>query len=449
MNLGALSFSLFSPPFWVLPLSRVNPPPPRAFSGLSAVARTAVYNQYVNRAESNVREIMSRASDAQIRVGLYSFSELIAVEYRIASSPGSIPGLVGWGTSIYKNRVVVGFQDSTSMVDGIRGLSRWGIPVSAVVGEVWGEIHLLANWNSIVRPTRGGIQLAIMNRTRYHPVDSIVQAGGGSLGFNVRTAAGVEYLMTAAHVVNTWSGTNGALGDTVIQPAFPGGLNGIGTITVNPAWNQGASCPERDTVAHIRYDYCTTADVALGSYSFNVTDERKIGTSDQEGQNGQPGCCNGHIHGYYNVQGVLAPEFVRQQQDSAKSKGVHKSGSTTGTTTGVIGVPLVDLIDRPCWGVIPPPPGGQYSCVSQPFLLFQHLTQVLHMGIGEGDSGGPVFYGNAAPYSALGLTTAANVLNPNTNPKICTAGSGCTVYFTARDEIQSLLGLTLNPSTVQ
>jgi hypothetical protein len=48
----------------------------------SAVARTAVNNQYVNRAESNVREIMSRASDAQIRVGLYSLSELIAVEYR-------------------------------------------------------------------------------------------------------------------------------------------------------------------------------------------------------------------------------------------------------------------------------------------------------------------------------------------------------------------------------
>src|SRR5438046_2710689 len=33
----------------------------------SDLARTAVYNEYLNRPESNVREIMPRASDAQIR----------------------------------------------------------------------------------------------------------------------------------------------------------------------------------------------------------------------------------------------------------------------------------------------------------------------------------------------------------------------------------------------
>jgi hypothetical protein len=71
------------------------------------------------------------------------------------------------------------------------------------------------------------------------------------------------------------------------------------------------------------------------------------------------------------------------------------------------------------------------------------------MGIGEGDSGGPVFYGNAAPHSALGITVAANSLDPNTDPRICTAGSGCSVYFARWDRIQLLIGLTLNPSTVQ
>ncbi len=417
----------------------------------SAIARTAVHNQYVNRSELNVREIMSRASDAQIRMGLYSLSELIAVEYRIASSPGSIPGLVGWGTSIYKNRVVAGFKDSTSMLNGIRSLSQWGIPASAVVGEVWGEIHALSNWNSFVRPTRGGIEIGIINRTRFHPSgDSIIYSGGGSLGYNVRTPAGVQYLMTASHVVTEWTGTNGALGDTVLQPGIlsGAGLSGIGTMTINPPWNQGAACPERDTVAHIRFDYCTRADVALGSY-INVLPDREVGTSDYEGENGKAGCCNGHIHTWTHVQGVLAPEFVIIQQDSARSKGVHKSGSTTGTTTGVIGVPLVSVISQLCWGTTPAPSGGRTGCASRPWVLFQHQTQVLHMGIGEGDSGGPVFYGNATPYSALGITSSANSLDPNTKPQVCTAGLACTMYFSRWDEIELLLGLTLNPSTVQ
>jgi hypothetical protein len=322
----------------------------------SALARTLVFNEYATRNESNVREIMSKASDASIREGVYSLSELIAVEYRIGSSPRSLAGLVGWGTSIYKNRVVAGFQDSSSMVDGIRRLSQWGIPAPAVVGEVWGEIRPVANWNSFVRPTRGGIEIDILNRTRYHPAgDSIIFADRGSIGYNVRTPAGVEYLMTAAHVANEWSGTNGAVGDTVIQPGLEGGLSGIGIITVNPPWTQGAACPV-DSASGANYDYCTTADVALGTYVGGTSDERKIGTSDNEGQNGAVGCCNGHVHNWYAIQGVLAPEFVKQQQDLGRSLGVHKSGSTTGTTTGVIGVPLMNIVSRLCWGLTPAPP---------------------------------------------------------------------------------------------
>jgi hypothetical protein len=63
--------------------------------------------------------------------------------------------------------------------------------------------------------------------------------------------------MTAAHVVNTYSGTNGAVGDTVAKPIETNQRQffDIGIITVNPAWTAGASCPMRDTVQHIPFDY--------------------------------------------------------------------------------------------------------------------------------------------------------------------------------------------------
>ena len=106
-------------------------------------------------------------------------------------------------------------------VDGIRGLSQWGIPASAVIGEVWGEILPVSNWDSMVRPTRGGIEIATFNRTKMptNP-DSSQNIEEGSLGFNVRTPAGVEYLLTASHIANTYSGTNGSLGDTILQPSI-------------------------------------------------------------------------------------------------------------------------------------------------------------------------------------------------------------------------------------
>jgi hypothetical protein len=407
-----------------------------------------VFNEYASRNESNVREIMSKASDAGIKEGVYSLSELIAVEYRIASSPASIPGLVGVGTSIYHNRVVAAFRDSLSMFAGLRGLSQRGIPASAVVGEVWGEIRLLANWNSFVRPTRGGIQIGVFNRTRYPWGNggTFAFTGEGSLGFNVRTPAGVEYFTTASHVVNEWSGTNGALGDTVIQPGLSttkGALDGIGIITVNSAWDQGAACPVRDTLTGARYDYCTTADVAAGTYVGGTSDERKIGTSDTEGQNGAVGCCNGHVHNWYPIQGVLAPEFVKQQQDSGKSLGVHKSGATTGTTTGVIGMPLTEVFATLCWREVMTGP----DCASSPSIAIQRVTQVLHIGAGAGDSGGPVFYGSGSPYTALGIVVAGGPIDQSTG--ICLAGSSCVLFFSRWDEIQLRLGLTLNPSFVQ
>jgi hypothetical protein len=411
----------------------------------AGLVRSILSREYAGRSEQNVREIMSKASEAQIREGAYSLSELIAVENRIASSPASIPGLVGVGTSIFHNRVVAGFRDSSSMLAGLAGLSRRGIPTGAVVGEVWGEPRMLSDWNSIVRPTRGGIQLGVMNRTRFPWDPGVSYSGNGSLGFNVRTPAGVEYLMTASHVVNTWSGTNGALNDTVVQP-WVGTTNNvpysIGIITVNPPWTEGAQCPVRDSTTMTHFDYCTTADAALGTYT-NALPERKIGTSDYEGLNGQPGCCNGHIHGWYPITGVLSPEFVKQQQ----TLGVHKSGSKTGTTTGTIGLPLTEIFVLTCWQIprLPQDPNG--PCVSNKYVLNQRVAQVLHIGVGGGDSGGAVFSGNGLPYNALGISTVAG---PHFNSNgVCDVGASCYLFFARWDEIQLRTGLTLNPATVQ
>jgi hypothetical protein len=417
----------------------------------AALARKVLFTEYAGRSERNVREIMSNASNAQIREGAYSLSELIAVENSIDASPASLPGLVGVGTSIFHNRVIAGFRDTASMVAALASLPRKGIPKDAVVGEVWGQPHQRSYWYSIVRPTRGGIELSVMNRTRF-PWDYDAAGhlhayfGNGSLGFNVRAPGGVDYMMLAAHSVNTYSGTNGAVNDTVVQsglqsttPYLP---QPIGVITVNPPWTEGAQCPVRDSVSGAHFDYCTTADVALGTYVGALSD-REIGTSDYEGQHGDVGCCNSHIHGWYPIAGVLSPEFVKQQQ----TLGVHKSGSKTGTTTGTIGMPRMNVYMQICWKLVRDAVPPVVPCATQPWMQYQAVTQVLYMGNGGGDSGAPVFSGNGLPMNALGILVAG--FGHDNDQEICDAGNACTVFFARWDEIQLRLGLTLNPATTQ
>jgi hypothetical protein len=380
------------------------------------------------------RQIMAPASSAVIFAGDYSLSELIATENRVASHLLSIPGIVGVGTSLRLNRVKVGFKDQTSLERGLGVLEMAGVPRGILVPEVWGEVVLTSNFTDRIRNTKAGLQIALGRR--FDPTDGLNYVTLASHGFTVTTPTGVKYVMTAAHAANAFWGINGKTADTVFQHTYDGVQNNkVGTIAISAPYLQDTNCPQ-DVASQAYPAYCTQSDVALGQFD-SATPDKKVATSMYEGQNGNPGTQS--INGFYSISGVLSPEFVKD----SSNKGVHKSGFKTGTTTGVIDLPLTTF-------VILTQPWGAYH-YSNPFptvsLMFYNVTRVTHAGFGGGDSGGPVFAGNGLPYYALGMEVAGQGhLNSD---KICDAGTGCSFFFTRWSNIEQDLGYTLNPVTGQ
>lgn len=390
-----------------------------------ALVRSTLYNAYVSRPEQYVRESMVNARQAQILVGQYTLSELIAIENAIAHSLTRIPGYTGVGTDIRRNRVILGLVDSSHTAEAMSAVASLGVPTEAVIPEVWGKVQFASNWNSTVRPTRAGIEMEILNRTVYSV------PSGGSIGYNVFTNdTSTNYLLTAAHIVDLLLGSSGVTGDTAYQPTHTAASTPIGFVTNNPAWS--TSCPTNPMTGS-PYDLCPVADAMLISYANSVTGTRALGTSDYEGLNGGVG--SQHIHGWYAISGVAIPEYL-PASDTGK---IHKSGFKTGTTTGGLVIPVVQLGFQTYWGVS----GGSK------WVLLTNVSRVDHMGWGPGDSGGPFFAeapGGGSPYYALGIFSVGNSYDPTTG--ICTLGTGCQVYFTRWEQIESALGLgTLDPTT--
>lgn len=401
----------------------------------SSVSESAVRSALVTayRAHPNplVRQALAGVSQAKILPATYTLSELIAIEQRIGSTSGLPKGFNGAGVAIQDNRVRVTFADSTALLRAASTLEANGIPPNALSLAVTGPAHLEATWGDAWRPTGGGIEIAISNDTRvpgiWHNGQYFIYYDVGSLGYNVQTSSGVNYFLTASHIANMFSATNGVLGDTIFQPQvgarsyYPP----VGTITVNPAWNTGAACPINPQT-RTNFDFCTTADAMLGTYLPGVSFARKVGTSVKGGINGSAG--SSAVNGFYNVTGIFSPEYV----DDTLHQGTNRSGRTTGTVSGEITTQMgfVDL--NICW------PSTNF-CPSKKWLRLQNVTEV-HAASGRGDSGGPVF--SASPYHALGIDVAGEGAG---DP--CT-GSNCYYLFARWDQIEPRLGLgPLNPKT--
>jgi len=108
------------------------------------LVRETIYQTYAARPEAVVRKIMAPAYHAKIVDGDYTLSELIAIENRIANPRVAIPGLTGFGTSLFLNRVKVGFTDTASVCAGVAAITSMGVPRAAIIPEVWGVMHLLS-----------------------------------------------------------------------------------------------------------------------------------------------------------------------------------------------------------------------------------------------------------------------------------------------------------------
>jgi hypothetical protein len=225
-----------------------------------------------------------------------------------------------------------------------------------------------------------------------------------------------------------------------MQPyrAIPyGGPDGgpIGKVAINPPWTQSPLCPT-NLVTGVSYDYCHFADIALVGPPA-VMYERKIGISVNEGLNGSPG--SSEIGSWAEIDTVLPPEVIWEG-----SRIVGKSGSTTGTTYGEMTHPVTHLGFRQCgWS----PGWNPNACV---WLGYQNVVRVAKIGMGRGDSGGPVFARVTAggPLHPLGIVVSGGPFADD--EMTCTAGPGCIMYFARWDMIENVLGLgKLMPGTKQ
>ena len=105
-----------------------------------SVVRATVYAMYASRRDPVVRSIMAPSANAIIKPAEYSLSELVAIETRIVRSWSSVPGIMAVGTSLLRNRVLVGFKDSDTVCAGLGKIAALGVPVNAIFPEVWGEV---------------------------------------------------------------------------------------------------------------------------------------------------------------------------------------------------------------------------------------------------------------------------------------------------------------------
>jgi hypothetical protein len=386
--------------------------------------RSVLARTYAAHQNKLVREVMAAASHAIVLPADYSFSELIAVEQRIASASRLPSAFVGAGVSLRDNRVTVAVEDSAS-VSAVAGmLAANGVPVSSLTLTVWGRPHFLSVGQWIwppYRPTNGGPQIAVGNDTRapkiFWPYENKWKYWYelASLGYNVRSSSGVDYMLTAAHTANVLSATVGAVGDSVWQPMpsdtrQPGP---IGKFTVNPAWSTNCRI---NPVSGVPYDYCTTADVALMSYFPGITYNRKVGTSVTGGVYGDGKAGSADINGWQNIVNVFPPEYV----DNQLHKDAAKSGWATGTTSGPITLPMYYYGTQFCLD-------PRWGCTKWRWLLVDKIAVVAAVH-GGGDSGAPVFSpsslsNNGAPYAALGILFAGDG-----GGRLCT-GDPCRFYF--------------------
>ncbi len=411
-----------------------------------ATVRQVLAAAYAIHANPLVRQALSNVVAAVIHPAAYSLSELIAIQERIDSVPVLMPGWQGMGVSIRSNRVHVTFADNASLTQGLQVIESIGVPTAALSAEIGGPNVLASGWSDHHRPTFAGIYIGVANETRSPGAWCFVGtkfvtwcylSQPGSLGFNIRTATGTEYFMTASHVVNELSGENGAVGDTVFQPlGRPYTLCGnvrcvndpIGTITVNPRWD--VNCPFNHNTG-LPYDYCTSADVALGTYFPGETHVRAIGISVTGGVNGNRG--SDPINNYYNLIGVLSPEYVN---DTLHHDG-GKSGASTGTTSGPIVEEMAERDFLICFPAFP--------CVVPTVWLHETGLTVVQAAWGSGDSGGAAFTNvTNGPYAAMGIVVAGE----GSAASVCT-GATCKFFFSRWDQIEPRLGLgRLHPETI-
>jgi hypothetical protein len=153
---------------------------------LTATPPAGNLRQFISERLAKVRpEVaeMALAGRVQIVRGDFSFRQLYSIKESLTRNP--FPKMVLVDVDERRNRVLVGVEDEDSVADVLRHLSGIGVPLDAIVVEVWGPIVPLATLRDRVRPIGGGLQIAFPLTPPYFGVCTLgfVAIRDGVLGY--------------------------------------------------------------------------------------------------------------------------------------------------------------------------------------------------------------------------------------------------------------------------
>lgn len=311
----------------------------------------------------------------QIRVhqARYTVEQLAEWRNRIWTEIGNISGATGLDLDEQANRVGLAMESAALFNDARAALARLGIPIEAVALEARGPGQPRSSLRDEHYYLDGGMRLV-----RYRP-----DRGGYypcSLGVNMRLPNNSnEYFLTASHCTDKMAVLDGR---TFFHPESAGaGGTEIGTEAYDPPW----FTQEHDSFCGITPERCRNADAAIIQHHF-------------PSRSG---------FGYIARTSTIAPDSAGHELDpdkpwfritnrlaySRQGDFLEKIGQTTGWTYGMVSHTCYDKL----WVTDREPDGYWITC----------MGEVDGMGLGDGDSGAPVFYWNTTDDSAeiVGIIT--------------------------------------------
>ena len=349
-----------------------------------------------------------RGGRVKFRQGQFSFSQLVDWQAKVSNS------LVGFNQLVYVdadesiNRVRVRVIHGSDLVPFRLAIGALGLPTDAVVFDFGQPIAPMTLQGQFPNGTAGGMQIANENDDKC------------TLGFHVVDSTGQHGFLTASHCSATPRG-GGMNGDTIYQHKDFTGLE-IGEVLLNPLWQEADISGRCQGIAR-----CSLADAMF---------VKKIGPRPD-----YPWIASTKLRGTNNQWGSIDETSAWRQDVDTFPVGVEpwpgmkidKIGRTTGWTQGTLVHTCVSAADRTS---------------SPTHTAVWCAAQVDSSSIGQGDSGGPVFFDNHTKVFAVGIVFgAANGFMPlnNTRENFCGVPYQCSYYYSQWEGIRIHLGRRFIP----
>lgn len=352
----------------------------------------AAAEELIRRVLPPESDVASRADLIDVRLGQFSFSELVGWKRVLAAHVLGESWFGSISADESTNQVRIRVTESAA-VQWVQDLAdRIEVPDALLRAEITRRVQAAGTLRAHYRPTGGGLEIV--------PLDSVPC----TLGWNVATSYHENGFLTAGHCQVYYG--QGITGADIFQPGPPITSNRIGEIHLDNAWDlEYCEYPEGQTWTGM----CTLADAL-----FVLADSgaRRVARPTSIGENSSPGSIN-IAWWWENIHSPYTPVF---------GVDVDKVGRSTGWTRGEISGTCVTV---------------KVGEGSSAYVVIC-AEEVEDAAVDGGDSGAPVFFSSSGvPGSALypyGILFAGEL----------GCSSNCIYYFSAFDVLEMHLGRTFD-----